>query len=573
MVGERKFSGMPHIGPTGRLSRRALLRRAAGLGLSTPALAALLAACGGSASTAESADGAGTSDETPSGVGSSTNSPESSPTSGLGQRGGTLTAAYFDEPATLDIHLVTSRETGLVGWNIYEPLFAWSTTYEAIPMLAEAHEVSDDGLTHTLTIRQGVPFHTGQLLTAADVVASIQRWATKNSIGKEMLALVEQIEEVDEHTIEFHFTQPYSIFASALGLVYQGCAIYPKSVVEAAGDGEITEYVGTGPYRFVSWDRGRSIRLERFEEYAALPGEPNGYGGHKYAYLDAMEFVPVGDEAARVAGLRAGDYTYAERISGDQVPTLEGDPEVAVVVVSASGWDMLNLNWRSPITGDAKIREAIQVALSCEPILEAGRGAGFYELYPSLMPKGTIWYTEAGGERYNQGDIAKAQQLLQEAGYDGAPLRLMTTQQDVTKYQASVVIQQQLEQAGFTVDLQIYDWATVNERRNDPDLWEGYVTNTSFRPEPTMMNPMKLCNYAGWWCSADSEAVLNQLLTESDFETRYQAWEQLQTLAFEEVPNIYLGHTNDVFAHSKRLLGLTSQAQLGAILWNCWLEN
>src|SRR5690606_8379173 len=127
-----------------------------------------------------------------------------------------------------------------------------------------------------------------------------------------------EIVEVDDYTIEFRMNSPYGIFVSALALANGGCAIYPASVIEAANGGEATEFIGTGPYRFVERQADAYIRLERFEDYAALPGDPNGYGGHKYAYVDRMEFVPVPDEAARIAGLQAGDYHYLENISPDQ---------------------------------------------------------------------------------------------------------------------------------------------------------------------------------------------------------------------------------------------------------------
>jgi ABC-type transport system substrate-binding protein len=84
---------------------------------------------------------------------------------------------------------------------------------------------------------------------------------------------------------------------------------------------------------------------------------------------------------------------------------------------------------------------------------------------------------------------------------------------------------------------------------------------------------MKLCDYAGWWCSDASKSTLHELLTEDDFDLRYQSWEKMQTIVFEEVPNVYLGQTSDVIAHSVKLQGVTSQAQLSTILWNAWLNG
>src|SRR5439155_16704577 len=149
-------------------------------------------------------------------------------------------------------------------------------------------------------LRKSVPFHNGQELKAADVVASIRRWATKSGLGKALVEATETIETPDDSTLQFKMKQPYGAFAPSLALINQGCAIYPKSVIDATGDAPLKEVVGTGPSKFVSQQPDRLVRLARFDNYAALPGEPRGYGGHKYAYVDQIDLTPVPDEAARV---------------------------------------------------------------------------------------------------------------------------------------------------------------------------------------------------------------------------------------------------------------------------------
>jgi len=490
-----------------------------------------------------------------------------------GNRGGILNVALIGEPPTLDIHQTTTTIVGLVTWNIYEPLFTFDKDFKTIPMLADSHEVNEDGLVNTVRLRQGVPFHNGEEMRAVDVIASLKRWGALSGIGESLLAATEEIVEVDDYTIEFRMNQPYGAFLPAVSQNYQGLAIYPKSVIDAVGDGQLEEFIGTGPYRFVERQADRFIRLERFEEYAALPGEPNGYGGHKYQYVDQIVFTPVPDEAARVAGLRAGDYQYLESISPDQSLALEGDPNVAVEILAPNGWETFVLNWRSPLMGNLKIRQAVQAALSHEPILEASQGVGFYRLDPAVMLQETAWHTLAGQELYNRNDPELARQLLEEAGYDGTPIRFMTTQEYRDQYNAAVVGRQQLEEAGFVIDLQVYDWATLTDRRNDPEAWDIFTTGISFKPDPTMVSMMQLCDWPGWWCSDPSMALLEKLRTESDFEARYDIWEQLQQLFYEEIPHIKLGDSQPVSARSSQVQGLVRQTQIGVILWNVWLEK
>ena len=490
-----------------------------------------------------------------------------------GTYGGTLNVALIGEPPTLDIHQTTTTIVGLITWNIYEPLFTFNHDFESIPMLAESHEVSADGLTQTVRLRQGVPFHNGEEMRAADVIASVQRWGALSGMGESLLAIAEDIVAVDDYTVEFRMSQPFGAFLPTISHNFQGLAIYPKSVIDAAGEGQLTEFIGTGPYRFVEQQADRFIRLERFEEYAALPGEPDGYGGHKYQYLDEIVFNPVPDEAARVAGLRAGDYDYLESISPDQSLALEGDPNVSIEILAPNGWETFVLNWRSPLMENLQIRQAVQAALNHEPILEASQGEGFYRLDPGVMLQETAWHTLAGQELYNRNDPETARQLLEEAGYDGTPIRFMTTQEYRDQYNAAVVGRQQLEEVGFVIDLQVYDWATLTDRRNDPEAWDIFTTGISFKPDPTMVSMMQLCSWPGWWCSDPSMVLLEQLRTESDAEVRYDIWEQLQQLFYEEIPHIKLGDSQPVSARSTQVQGLVRQTQLGAILWNVWFEE
>ena len=173
--------------------------------------------------------------------------------------------------------------------------------------------------------------------------------------------------------------------------------------------------------------------LERFEEYAALEGGPVGYGGTKYAYADTIEFIPVPDEAARVAGLQAGDYLDAHdrRIGNDQYEVLKDYPTASSPrSTTPTDWPVFFLNWQSPVMGNLAMREAVQAALDMEPMMQSACGRPrFIQLDPGLMMKQTAWYTDAGSDRYNMNNPDLAKQKLEEAGYDGTPIRFMSTQE------------------------------------------------------------------------------------------------------------------------------------------------
>src|SRR5215216_8175247 len=155
------------------------------------------------------------------------------------------------------------------------------------------------------------------------------------------------------------------------------------------------------------------------------------------------------------------------------------------------------------------------------------------------MMRQTPWHSTAGEEHYNVNAPDLAKQKLQEAGYDGEPLRFMTTQEYSYMYGEAIVAQQQLEAVGITVDLQVMDWATVLERRAKPEEWDMFSTGHGFVPDPSQISYVGQMNqYPGWWSSESSLALASQLLAGADFDTRKGIWEQIQTAAYTEIPAI-----------------------------------
>ncbi|HYI14585.1 MAG TPA: ABC transporter substrate-binding protein [Thermomicrobiales bacterium] len=536
-----------------RLSRRRLLRAAAGIGLAIPT-AGLLAACGDD-------------DDSDSGT---TVEPTATLAEAGPERGGTLKVALTGDPPNLDLMQTTDSIVMLVTSHIYETLFTWDADYRPVPLLAASHEVSDDGLLNTLTLRQDVPFHNGETMAAADVIASIERWGVLSGLGESLLEATDDIAEVDPQTIEFTMNQPFGTFAMSLARQLQGCAIYPKSILDQSDESSLAEYVGTGPYRFVEWRPDVRVLVERFADYASPDGEPSGYAGAKAQYLDAIEFIPVRNEASRIAGIQAGDYHYLETASPDQAPTLEGSDSVAIDTLPADNWLNIVLNMRSPVLEDSRVRRAVQSALDHEAIMLAAFGEGFYELTPELVPGAPIWYTEAGIEYFNVNDPDASRTLLEEAGYDGAPLRIMTTQEVQQEYNGTLVMKQQLEAVGFTVDLQTYDGATLSDRRDDESAWEMYTAWASFRPDPVMRNLTSSAQ--GWWENEEKDQLLSDLQTESDYAVRFDIWEQVQAMFYEDVPRLKIGNSLRILVRAASLQDI-GPTEMQPEFSNAWLEG
>ncbi len=543
------------------LSRREMFKRGAAIGLGASALAGALATVSGPRALQARALAASLQDATP----------------GAGTKGGTLTVAIVGEPPTLDEHQNTTGVTLETTSSIYETLMAYDEQYQPQPMLAESMTPSEDGLTWTVTLRQGVPFHNGEVMTAADVKASMDRWGQIAGVGKKLYAVLDSVEATDDHTVTIHLNKPFGIMPIALCNNSQNCAIYPKSVIDAGGLEPNEAVIGTGPYKLTDRKADAYIRVERFDDYAALEGGPRGYGGTKYAYADKIEFLPVPDMAARVSGLQAGDYLMhmSAALSNDQYDVLNGYPGLTTLVNNPTEWPVFFMNWQSPLMGNQALRDAVQAVLDMEPMMQAAYGSSdFYQLDPGLMMKQTAWWTDAGGDRYNMKNPDLAKQKLEESGYDGTPIRFMSTQEYGYMYATSTVAVQQMEAIGLKIDHQVIDWATVVERRAKPEEWDMFVTGHGFVPDPSQITYVGGINvYPGWWSDPDSIALSEQILQLATFEERMPVWEKIQANAYTQIPAIKIGDGATISSRSDKIGGWVGQFEEGFIYWNLWINQ
>ena len=286
--------------------------------------------------------------------------------------GGVLKVATIGEPPTLDIPLSTAVITYEIMWHVNETLFTYDAAFNPVPLLAESHAIADGGRRHTITLRRGVKFHNGREMTAADVVPSLKRWGQVASLGKTLWANVESIEARDPYTVVLSLKQPSA--SLLFGLAEPHGAIYPKEVIEAAGDGPLKEYTGTGPYRFVEHRPDRHLKLARFRDYAARSEPASGFGGKRVAYVDEILFMPVPDTAVRLAGVETGEYHHGMFVKQDSYERIKSLPQLDPRIVKPRGWAVAVLNHKAGVMTDKKVRQAFQAALDMEPIMIGGFG-------------------------------------------------------------------------------------------------------------------------------------------------------------------------------------------------------
>ncbi len=399
-------------------------KRIFALFLSALLLATVLCACGD------------TKPQEAGGVGSDTTS-----SSGEAITGGELVVGISQDLGdSLDPYQLTAAGTREVLFNIYEGLVKANASGAYVPAVASESSVSEDGLTYTFPLREGVLFHNGQAVTPDDVVYSFETCA-ETTVDTALAAALSAVQDISAEgsTVTITLDEPNPDFLSYVGMV---------SIVPAGYDEQSTSPVGTGPFRFVSRSVQENLIMENFADY----------WGEK-AYLDKVTFKIFEDANALMSALGAESVDMAVHLTIDQVNTLNTGAyttlEGTMNLVQA-----LYLNHAEAPFDNEKVRQAMCYAVDVDEILSLtseGHGA---KLGTSIYPAFTKYFDESLNDAYPH-DVEKAKQLLAEAGYeDGFDMTITVPSNYTPHMNVAQVLVQQLEQVGITATLEPVEWET-----------------------------------------------------------------------------------------------------------------
>jgi len=461
-----------------------------------------------------------------------------------------LNVATIGEPPTLDPMLSTADLVGTITQHIHETLYTFGTDWAVTPLLAAAlPEVSQGGTVYTIPLRRDVRFHDGSPMGAADVMASLQRWMATATRGRQTAGNVAALEPAGEAAVRITLKEPYAPLVSLLAFNNSAAVIMPA--------GQQGGPVGTGPYSIKEHRPDQYLQLVRHDGYVPLPGEARFYGGARRLLLGEIRFVPVPDPDTRVAGALTRQFDYVDNLSVEAFPRIDASKVARPVVLKSYGWPVLAMNTRQGALANMALRRAVQVALSPEDMMLAAFGSKqFADVAGPMYPPGFRWHTDKGVVRYGEADAEKARTLAKAAGYGGEKIRLMATRQYEFHYKIAQVAVEYLKLAGFNMDLQISDWATLTQRRTDPALWEIYVTSSPFLPEPAL-NGYMLADSPGWWATERKRAAVGAFNREVDPVRRVALYADIQALIYDEAPIFKVGNFNSLSARSTRLQGFT----------------
>lgn len=487
---------------------------------------------------------------------------------GVGNNTSTLDVAYAVQPPTIDPHTSNTSATSDIARNIYEQLIAFDENNEVKPLLAESYEESDDGKSIIFHLREGVTFHNGKEMTADDVVASMERW--RGLSGKAMAFFSEsKFVKEDDYTVVLEMDKPLTIAKYILAMSTTFAAIMPE---ETIGDADVAtgvkEHIGTGPFKFVDWTQDQHIKLEKYEDYQSPSGNASGLVGKREALVDKLTIHFVQDSSTRTAGIQTGEYDIAMNIPSDNAEQLKEDPNLKLLI-EPLGFLTSIFNKKQGLFTNQKAREAVNLAVDKEEVmLSAYASDEFFTLEHGLVPERSVdWYNDEGVEAYNAYDPDRAKQLLQEVGYNGEPIRIITTRDYEDYYNGGVVLQQKLEQIGANVKLDVYDWPSFLEKRTDENAYDIFITGFLQATDPTQIQYLdSRYEYPGWTDHPAFDELLDELVTAPTSEKAKEIFTKLQAENWEYLPAIKYGDYKRPHATRKNISNF--KYFHGPIFWN-----
>jgi peptide/nickel transport system substrate-binding protein len=474
---------------------------------------------------------------------------------------------------SIDPIWTTAYVTRNFGYLVFDTLFALDKDFKPQPQMVDHWKLSDDKLTYTFTLREGLKWHDGQPVRAVDCVASIERWGKRDTFGQKMMEAVAEIKPVDDKTFTIALKTPFPLLLRALGKLSSNVPfMMPERLAKTDPYKQIPEAVGSGPFKFVKseWVPGNKAVFIKNTEYVPRKEPPSFASGGKIAKVDRVEWLYIPDTATASAALNAGEADWYEQPPADLLPVFAGNPDVIVATVDPLGnQGILRFNHVQPPFDNLKLREAVLNLVNQKDYMQAAAGdPKYWKTCVALFGCDTPLQTEAGADALLKGpDPAKAKQLIAASGYKGEKIVLLdATDQPIVHGQALVTLAM-LRQAGLNVELQALDWGTLITRRAskaaiDHGGWNIFHTWTS---APDLASPAVNAGlrandgkaWFGWPDDPKLEGLIDQWFKAPDFTAQKKLAADIQTEAYQgDVPYVPTGQFVVPTAYRKNLHGI-----------------
>ncbi len=452
----------------------------------------------------------------------------------------TLVFAMNTDVQSLDPQIQNDTTSEQVVKMLYNTLLKFEDDGTVVGDLAESWSVSEDKLTWTFNLKQGVKFHNGKELTSADVKATFDRALNAEAGGlrtTEIIKMFTSVEAPDPYTVTITTDAPYGPMESLMCNMSLG--IMDADYIEQYGldlgtsaEGEN----GTGPFKVVSWERDQEIVVERFDEYFDTP-----------AKLQTVVYTIIPEAASRVIALETGEVDVIDKPTDEDLARLEADTENFTVLRKPTiSQRLFRFGCNDPIISNTKVRQAIVYAIDRQAIIDAlFTGSG----YPSTAPLAPVTFGYSDLGEIEQ-DLELAKSLLAEAGYpDGFDTKIVTTERYQNGIELAEIISQQLAEIGINAEIEVWEWSALSAS------WNGITADEFDQPifimgaGPSMRDAdgglrglyttsetgLNDRNY-GFYSNAEVDALIEQGMQETDQQKRVEIYKEAMEILYREDP-------------------------------------
>jgi peptide/nickel transport system substrate-binding protein len=466
------------------------------------------------------------------------------------------------------------ENTDAVLLHVVEGLVAIREDGSVGPLLAKSWSISADQRVYTFALRDGVTFHNGAKLTAADVLWSFHWYLNPQNHWRCLAPLSGTIAKLlsvtapDGRTVRIVLDRPAPLFLKTLSRNdCGGTGILQRASVGADGVSWIKP-IGTGPFMMGVWKHGNYVELLRFAQYAALPGKPDGNTGGKHALVDRIRFLIIPDSSAAAAALMRGSLDVADTLDTNQLDIVRRDPGIRLTSTPTLDFYAVLLQTSDPLLKDARIRRALALALDTAGLASAATDG---TALPNSSPVPVASSFHGASESVViKPDLAQARPLLKASGYKGQPIILVTSRRYPEMFDAAVLLQAMAKQAGMNIEIQVTDWAT-HVALYGSGKYQAMIFTFSAKIDPSFnfdlligdkkKEPRKV------WDSREARALYADTV-QTTGPARQVAFDRLNAAFLREFPAIVLFNSRRTSAVRANVFGVRPWSAAQQRLWN-----
>lgn len=483
----------------------------------------------------------------------------------------TLRIIHASDLQSLDPVWTTAPPTKDYAFLTFDQLIAVDADYVPRPQMAEGWTVEDDGRSYVIGLREGLKFHDGEPVRSPDCIASIARWSARDGFGQGLRRVTDTMEAIDDRRFRIRLKQPFPLLPAAIGKSNSSqCFIMPERMAKTDPMKQVTETVGSGPYRFLrdEWVAGAHVAWARFDGYVPRAEPVSSTAGGRIPAVDRVEWTILGDSATAFAALQAGEQDYWDQPAPDLINAIQAAPGLTARIRNTSGsyW-MLQFNHVQKPFSDVAVRQAVAMAVDQSAFLQAAAGRpDTMRTCTSFFACDTPYGDETPGAVLRTASLDKAKAALKASAYDGEKVVILGVTESPYLSAMALVTEDTLRKMGMNVEFVATDFATMASRRTNRDTvdkggWSIFITGWTGTDvlNPAVNQLLRGAGDTGWfgWCKDDAlEALRNEWFDTPDPARQATIARAMQVEAFKSLPYIPLGSTTGYVAYSKQLTGM-----------------